>query len=52
MAITLLVAGLFGPYINQASMSGATWWVRSLMIGGALVTHYLAQWTVRGTEDK
>jgi hypothetical protein len=52
MAITLLVAGLFGPYINQASMNDATWWLRSLIVGGALVTHNLALWTVRGMEDK
>jgi FtsH-binding integral membrane protein len=52
MSITLLVAGLFGPYINQASMSEATWLLRGFMIFGALVAHYLAQWVVRGTEDK
>jgi FtsH-binding integral membrane protein len=52
MAITLLVAGLFGPYINQASMSDATWALRGFMIFGALVAHYLAQWVVHGTEDK
>lgn len=52
IAITLLVAGLFGPYINEASMGDATLLERVGMVAMAAVAHLLAAWAVRDMEDR
>jgi putative exporter of polyketide antibiotics len=52
LSITLIVTGLFGPYINPSSLGGVSVAERLMLVAMGAVLHIFATFLVRAIEDK
>jgi hypothetical protein len=52
LSITLIVTGLFGPYINPSSLGGVSVIERSVLLGMGVILHIFATFLVRAIEDR